>query len=59
MDPDLRRQLAEGARVSAQQYDINRTVALLLGEYVRLVASGARRRHGLGGVLQRLRKRLA
>jgi glycosyltransferase involved in cell wall biosynthesis len=59
MDPDVRRRLAEGARASAQQYDINRTVALLLDQYVRLVANGARRRHGFGGVLQRLRKRLS
>jgi glycosyltransferase involved in cell wall biosynthesis len=59
MDVDLRHRLSEGARESALLYDINRTVALLLDEYVRLVANGARRRHGLGGALQRLRKRLA
>jgi glycosyltransferase involved in cell wall biosynthesis len=59
MDTEVRHRLAEGARTSAQQYDINRTVALLLDEYVRLVAKGVRRRHGLGGALQRLRKRLA
>jgi 1,2-diacylglycerol 3-alpha-glucosyltransferase len=59
MDADLRKRLADGARLSAQQYDINRTATILLDEYVRLVAHGARRRPGLAGVMQRLRKRLA
>jgi 1,2-diacylglycerol 3-alpha-glucosyltransferase len=59
MDVALRQRLAEGARVSAQQYDIHRTVALLLQEYERLLVSGARRRRGFAGVMQRLRQRLA
>ncbi|MEP7355989.1 MAG: glycosyltransferase [Anaerolineales bacterium] len=59
MDGETRHRLAEGARVSAQQYDINRTVALLLDQYVHLVTQGAHRRRGLAGALQRLRKRLA
>jgi glycosyltransferase involved in cell wall biosynthesis len=56
MDAGLRRALAVQARLSAQQFDIQRTSALLLAEYERLAGQRTQRRRGWSSVRQRLRR---
>jgi len=56
MDYDLRRALAAQARVSSQQFDIQRTAGLLYREYERLAGQRTQRRHGWSAVRQRLRR---
>ncbi len=55
LDRDRRRALAEEALVTAQQFDINRTSALVFSEYERLAGQRTHRRRGWAGVSQRLR----
>lgn len=59
MDPELRRPLAAAARVSAAQYDIERTGQTVLDEYLRLAAERQKHMTGWARLRQTVQRWLA
>ncbi|MCC6187804.1 MAG: glycosyltransferase [Anaerolineales bacterium] len=56
LEPETRRRMAERARESAQQYDIQRTARLVLAEYEQLAGRQIHGQPGRSGVGRRLRQ---